>query len=320
MGSHTKIGVLDWGGGTLDVSIIENKKGIIRELATGGLYDVGGDMIDRKIAEWCHNEVIKKLSKGIAFEEMPPAARDKMLVACELAKRELSQEELAEIWITNYGDLGRVSIVLDIDTFSDLIRYDIDKAISCFERTLAKARISIEELECIMMVGGSVNLKPFLDKVMKRWDTDIVIPKETDWSVAKGAARLSMRPGSYTVSQTVGVIMSDGTLYPLINAGDKIITEEIKMAEFALVEDCFTANFVFADGNIGDQSSTLGYLDIPTFGFFQEKIILETMVDKNLILQVKGKSQSRSGLTEKIWNYPKLQLDYNLPRITLEVD
>ena len=80
---------------------------------------------------------------------------------------------------------------------------------------------------------------------------------------------------------------------------------------FALTEESAAANFVFAE----DDGRTLGcqVVEVPTFGFFQEKIDLTAHVDRDLIVNVLLKSRSRSLKTE--WRFNALKLDYQLPAV-----
>ncbi len=314
IGFHSTIGVIDWGGGTLDIAIVENRKGRVRELATGGL-NLGGDHIDRKLAEWAHERIISEKKARISFEEMPPAARDKLIASCEQAKKDLTYDDQVEISIGKYGELGTVRVVLDIDTFSSLIASDVERAIECFEQTLSRAKLSIEELGCILMVGGSVNLRPFSERASQKWHGKVFYPLESDWSVALGAASLSSNPGQYHLAQTIGVTMSDGSLFPLVKEGDPVVPGKSTTFTFALVEDSPTANFIFSDGN----GTHLGYMNVPAFGFFREKIEVTAAIDSNLILEVVARSQKRSTGTTQRWNYDKLRFNYQLPATDLEV-
>lgn len=314
VGFHSKIGVFDWGGGTLDVAVIENRKGRIRELATDSL-NLGGDNIDRKLAEWTHDRIVETKGSKVSFEQMPAGDRDKLLASCEQAKRDLTYDEQTEVRIWKYGELGEVNIVVDIDKFSKLITPEIDLAINFFERTLDNARISIEELGCILMVGGSVNLRPFSERIGQRWGGKAFYPSESDWSVAHGAASLSVNPGQYYLAQDVGVLMSDGSFFPLVHENDVVQFGNPISFNFALVEDSSTANFIFSEGN----GQRVGSLNVPTFGFFREKIELKTNITEDLILRVVARSQSRSEKTQIEWEYTNLKFNYQLPVTNLEV-
>ncbi len=68
--------IFDWGGGTLDVSILSNRNGRITELATVGM-SVAGDAIDELLARRIHAKVAReKNRKDLGFDDMPASARD----------------------------------------------------------------------------------------------------------------------------------------------------------------------------------------------------------------------------------------------------
>ncbi|WP_003545352.1 Hsp70 family protein [Desulfotomaculum nigrificans] len=306
VGFYNKIAVFDWGGGTLDVAVLENSGGLIKEAAAGGLY-LGGDDIDLKIAHWVHNQVIKQKKATVSFDEMPSSARDMMIARCERAKRDLSVRDMVEVVLNRYGDLGPFRVTLDADTFSRLIEEDVESAIKCFEDTLKKAGVSMDELGCILMVGGSVNLAPLIDRVEEKWKCDKIFPQDSDWSVATGAAKLSVNPGNYKLAETIGVVMADDSFYPLMKEGEPVDYEPIEFT-FAMVEDSGTANFVFSNG-----CNVLGYLHVPAFGFFKEQINLKARIDRNLVFRVSAKSNRRSERYTEEWQYPGPKLYYQLP-------
>ncbi len=65
-----KVAVFDWGGGTLDIAVVELNDGNVVELSTLGKR-LGGDDIDIKVAKWAHMETLKKRGGKISFREMP---------------------------------------------------------------------------------------------------------------------------------------------------------------------------------------------------------------------------------------------------------
>lgn len=309
---YSKVGVIDWGGGTLDVSIVElgaQENGFRRvsELQIGGLK-LGGDDIDMKVAEWAHSQIIMQKKADIPFSEMPPSSRDLLITRCEMAKKALTDEDLVDIRLNRYGDLGKVNIGLHIETLDQLTSNYVDQVIKCFEETLNRAGLSIADLGCVLMIGGSVQLRPFSDAVESRWNCYKFYPDDSDWSVARGAAALATNPGQYTLSSGIGVLLSDSSFYPLLEKGNKINGEK-RTYSFGLIEDSNTASFIFTD----HRKNALGYLEVPAFGFFQEKINLETHVDKDLIFWAKAKSNNRSDEYERKWSYSSMALDYYLP-------
>ena len=103
--SEETVVIFDWGGGTLDVSVIRNSGGRISELATTGM-PIAGDDIDERLARKVHAKVTRKKGVNLSFDEMSPAARDMLLVRAERAKRALSEDDDTVISLNRYGDIG----------------------------------------------------------------------------------------------------------------------------------------------------------------------------------------------------------------------
>ena len=123
--SSSVVAVFDWGGGTLDVSVLQNTNGKISELATSGL-DIAGDYIDTKIAQRMHAKIARKKGKEVAFEDMPSNAQDLMRVRSERAKRALGDDDTATISINNYGQYGACREIIDYDWFVDIVEPESD--------------------------------------------------------------------------------------------------------------------------------------------------------------------------------------------------
>lgn len=305
---HMKnIGIIDWGGGTLDVSILENKNGTIRELSTAGA-PIGGDIIDHKLAEWAHREYSIQKNLNLSFDQMPAHDRDSLIYACEQAKKRLYVKDAVEIALLKYGPSGTLRRTIDATTFASLIDHEVSQTISCFEGALSKSLLGIEELDCIIMVGGSVQLRPFIDKVEAKWDVLKVWPEESEWSVADGSAQLEITSGKNVVEKALGILLADSSFYPLIKWGE-IADGFCRQFVFSMVEDSTTANLIFID----EDKNLIGTIDLPITGFFQEKIELEVLINENLICCISARSRNRSHQYCNQLQYSGLKFNYVLP-------
>jgi molecular chaperone DnaK len=303
----SQFAVFDWGGGTLDISILENDKGIIKELAIGNEY-LGGDNIDQKFARYVHQKLERENPKNIAFEDMPARFRDLMIARCEAAKREYSYKDVINVRMNKYGDYGAVNVSVNYQEFKRLIHPEIMRATECLDKTLKKIRLNLENLDGVLLVGGSVKLRPFIEEIEANWNCFKIYPEESDWSVSYGAAQLSIQEGKYILADSIGVLLSNGEFYPIAKAGtslDRLNTT----SSFAIVEDTDTAHFIFSDpyGNI------LEYVHVPTFGFFQEQVDIKLTVDQDHVFKFVARSQKRSEKYEVEWHFTSPKITYELP-------
>ncbi|WP_419879600.1 Hsp70 family protein [Brevibacillus centrosporus] len=305
--SFSQIAVFDWGGGTLDISILENDKGTIKELAIGNEF-LGGDDIDLKFSKYVHLKLEKEDPKNISFEDMPAKYRDWMITRCEAAKKEFSYKDVVNIRLNKYGEYGTISVNINYQEFNRLIQPEISRALECLDSTLRKIHLNIENLGCVLLVGGSVKLRPFIEKIEADWNCYKVYPEESDWSVSYGAAQLSIQEGQYILADSIGVILSNGNFYPIAKGGTPLNRLETT-ASFAIVEDTDTAHFIFTDSH----ENVLEYVHVPTFGFFQEQVDVKLTVDQNQVLRFVARSRKRSDKYEVEWHYTSPKLIYQLP-------
>jgi molecular chaperone DnaK len=312
-----KIAVFDWGGGTLDIAVVELNGGNVVELSTLGRR-LGGDDIDYKIAEWAHNKILQATKGDIPFNEMASKFRDDMIVLAEELKRDLSSKDESSIVLYEYGDLQPPEIFMNGDQFESLVEPEIDRAITTLKEAIKKAKLSIDELGCILMVGGSSKLRFLVERIEDEFDCEIIPPdKNSDWHVAHGAALLNEKKGEYKLSQNIGLLLSDNTYYPLIKSGERV-NHKKKSITFGLVEDSPGAEFIFleSESNAPDSSGidrkTIGYLNVPTYGFLFETLILNCQIDENLLLSVAVQSENKQQDTQ-VWEFDELRFSYNLP-------
>lgn len=168
--------VFDFGGGTLDLSYVECFDNIIEIVAVAGDNYLGGDDIDRLIAEYFCRE------NKIQFSTAEYAA---LILNAEAEKCRLSQEGEAEIRLNVSGKDYRAKLTDDI--LFEICMPLFEKIKKLFLHILKDAGARISDLTDLVMVGGSSRLG-----VVQRFLTELlgkrpVVLGETDKVVAMGA-------------------------------------------------------------------------------------------------------------------------------------
>ena len=265
--SSSVVAVFDWGGGTLDVSVLQNTNGKISELATSGL-DIAGDYIDTKIAQRMHAKIARKKGKEVAFEDMPSNAQDLMRVRSERAKRALGDDDTATISINNYGQYGACREIIDYDWFVDIVEPEVTKAMDCLTKAIDQSGVGLANIDRIVLVGGSSNLRPLLERMDSVYGDKLFFPEETMWNVGQGTARLAMTPGSYYSNQSVGIVLSDNAYFELL-APDTDLKNWSKKCHFGIVDTNKEARFVFGGSpDIEESPDRFKSLEVPSYRFF----------------------------------------------------
>ncbi|MBR4400574.1 MAG: Hsp70 family protein [Synergistes sp.] len=312
------VAVFDWGGGTLDVSILKNENGRISELATAG-SNIAGDYIDNKIAQRIHAKIARKKGIELAFSDMPSSAQDLMLVRSERAKRALGDDDTATISINNYGPFGACRELLDYDWFADIVEPEVSMAVDCLKKAIEQSGVGLANIDRIVMVGGSSNLRPLIERMDSIYGEKLFFPDETMWNVGQGAARLAMTPGDYYSNQSIGIILSDNSFFALLSP-DTPLTNWNMECHFGIVDTNEEARFVFGgSSDIEESPARFKSLSVPAYRFLQEQIILRAFVDENMVFKVIAGSTMRPREYRRVWDYSQLKCYYKLPEMRVEL-
>jgi len=174
------IAVYDLGGGTFDISILRLHKGVFEVMATGGDTALGGDDFDQAIARWIMQEA------GIRDDAGHHQLRRLMRAACA-AKEQLTDAEEARIELeldqgkTWQGSLSR-------SQFNQLVDPLIQKTVVTCRRALRDAQVTAEEVQAVVMVGGSTRVPRVREKIGEFFRQPPLTDIDPDKVVAIGAA------------------------------------------------------------------------------------------------------------------------------------
>ena len=188
-GSDKKIAVYDLGGGTFDISVLELGDGVFEVLSTNGDTHLGGDDFDEVIIDWLADEF--KSTEDVDLRK-DPMALQRLKEAAEKAKIELSSSTQTEInlpYVTATAS-GPKHLVQTLTRakFEQLSAELVKRSMTPVKNALSDAGLSTDEIDEIILVGGSTRIPVIQEEVEKFFGKKPSKGVNPDEVVAVGAA------------------------------------------------------------------------------------------------------------------------------------
>ncbi|MCY1278351.1 Chaperone protein HscA [compost metagenome] len=169
------VAIYDLGGGTFDISILRLTRGVFEVLATGGDSALGGDDFDHAIAGWIIEQA------GLSSDLDPATQRSLLQSACA-AKEALT--DVDEVELAHGAWSGRLSRA----HFEALIEPLVARSLKACRRAVRDAAIELDEVEAVVMVGGSTRVPRVREAVGALFGRSPLTDIDPDQVVAIGAA------------------------------------------------------------------------------------------------------------------------------------
>ncbi len=303
------IAVYDLGGGTFDISIIEisevDGEHQFEVLSTNGDTFLGGEDFDLKLIDYFVDEFKKESGFDLKSD---PMALQRLKEAAEKAKIELSSADQTEInlpYITadSSGPKHFVNKITKAKLES-LVEDLVDKSLSPLKVALDDAKLSVGDIDEILLVGGQTRMPMVQQKVKDFFGKEPRKDLNPDEAVAVGAAI----QGSVLSGDTKDVLLLDvtpltlgietlgGIATPLIEKNTTIPTQKSQV--FSTAEDnqsAVTVHVIQGERKQAAQNKSLGQFnlaDIPPAARGTPQIEVSFDLDANGILNVAAKDKN----------------------------
>ena len=304
-----KIMVFDFGGGTLDVTIMEMGGGVFQVKSTSGDTQLGGTDMDNSIVEYIIQEFKNQSSIDVRNDK---AAMMRIKEAAEKAKIELSNVMTTEInlpFLSYDSSTGPKNLVLTLSRskLEELLRPIVERCKAPMLQAIEDAKLKPADIEKIILIGGPTRMpivRQFITNVMGKEPERGIDPME---AVAMGAAiQAAIIAGDVTTDillvdvtpLTLGVEVLGGLKEPLIDRNTTIPTKKSKVFTTAAdYQNAVTVHVVQGERSMAADCVSLGMFNLSGIppaprGIPQVEVTFD--IDANGILNVTAKDLATS--------------------------
>lgn len=229
---EAKILVYDFGGGTFDVSILELYQGVLDVLVSRGDDHLGGKDVDKRIENFTKEEFKKEFGIDIYScldakdNELKTTLKKRVKDAVITAKKELSVKETTNISIPFFtiidGNPINIDFKLTREKFDELTKDLILRTEEKIEEALDAANLSPEDIDEVLLVGGSSRIAAVHELVNKKFPNKIKAGINPDEAVSLGAA-VQAGIKNEEISSEDSLIVTDKCS---LNLGTEVVREE----------------------------------------------------------------------------------------------
>lgn len=196
--------VYDLGGGTLDVSLLSLNGGLFEVLATSGDCHLGGEDFDLELMNYFI------ATNGF---DLTSSQKNKLKTACEDLKRQLSQSDQAYYLLEEFLQGEDFTLEVSLSQWNQICHKLLDRCLAPVDQVLLDAELHYDEIDQIVLVGGSTRIKSIQDRLSKYFKGKPLNKSvNPDEAVAYGAAiQGAILTKNDTSGKTEGMVLVDVT-------------------------------------------------------------------------------------------------------------
>ena len=293
--------VFDYGGGTLDITVVKNQNGRMLELGTSELTGQAGDKFDEMIAKHVWNSFIDQYASKYSLEYIEAKRKEKwrrILAISERCKIELSTKESTDFLLNHITNINEgIRQTITRQDFENIIADTLDATCNKIDEALQAASMNPRDIDTVLLTGGTCNIPAIQQRLIDKFGGRVIIAKDSALVIAQGAAVISEMGWLPFLTKDIRITLSDGSYWPLFEAEQPIATEN-KIAHNEEVFTCVDqrqkrAKIIVNEGYGQEEGNNLCVLNVPLLGDsrFGDDIVISGDLDKDIILTIKANSK-----------------------------
>lgn len=304
--------VVDWGGGTLDLTLCTFQGPELVQLNNHGSDDVGGDRFDESL----RNVVLQKVFKRDGLTEdaaIHPEARTRLLHQCEISKIALSDAAAYSLFIDPFFKDGDRDLDhrITVEDMNGAVMPLIDRGMRFINDLLEAAGCAPAQVDLCLAVGGMVSMPAIRSRLNEVFGpARVVVPPNSATLVSEGAAWIANDQIPLTLARRIEVELARNSFLPIVLPGTLLPRrgEEQQFQQHlycvdprdstAKIQFCSPAR-IGKDVQLTDARLPLAeVLTVPVDGKappFAERIELVMTLDHDLILSCSATSLNTKG-------------------------
>lgn len=321
--------VVDWGGGTLDLTLCQIEPDRIIQIRNGASEDVGGDEFDKIIRD----EVVARFSasNSISDVDLPTQeARLRLLQVAERNKIDLSDRTTVTFYLPGYFSESGTTLEYSLSRveLEEITKPLVLSGVRQIDSLLESVGVAPGQVSLCLVAGGMAATPAIRSRLHEMFGPEkVVVPKNSATLVSQGAAWIAHDAQDLVLAKPIELEMARGSRLPLLRAGTPMPRDgEVRREGYDLYctdptdgtakLSVVTPTAPIDQPQASDPRTFLGMTTIKvdeTAPPLVERLHLAVEIDHNLILHVDAASSQRGDRARS--SYFDLEFGIALPGI-----
>lgn len=292
--------VFDWGGGTLDITLVKLDSGCLYEVSNRGVNGRSGDFFDEILMSYVIDTFKKEKSISSKGFRVEPGVESLLLHEVEFAKIDLSRKQEVSIDLSDFYSDNQRSYPLSQDIkrsqVESLIQQHIQDAMSLVDKVLHNARLQASQINQVLLIGGTSRIPLLINEMYRTFgNTKIMEIPNADTVIAEGAAIISYYDWQPYLVKPVGVQLADQSHYSVFDSGTilKPDTAHKEVIFFSTDNREGEGRLIITeelDNRIHQVKEIINVPISPVLKeIYKERVIADFRVDRDVILRISAK-------------------------------